>query len=313
MAKLKGKLPQVLVILGPTASGKTRLGVELAMALDGEIISADSRQVYQGMDIGTGKDLDEYRLGRKKIKHHLLDVVKPNTKFDLAKYQKLAFKAITEVLGRGHLPIIVGGSGLYLQAVVDNYQLAKVKPDLQQRALWEKLTAEKLFQKISRKKPEFAARLNNSERNNKRRLIRYLEIIESGGQFDSLPAQDNSRPYDFLILGITRPDDVLRERIKQRLIDRLENQGLIEEVRRLHQEGVSWRRLINFGLEYKFVAYYLRGKINKGQLLEQLNTAIYRFAKRQKTWFRRWERQGKGIVWLSDKKPALEITRKWLR
>jgi len=313
MAKLKGKLPQVLVILGPTASGKTRLGVELAAALDGEIISADSRQVYQGMDIGTGKDLDEYRLGRKKIRYHLLDVIKPNTKFDLAKYQKLAFKAVAEVLGRGRLPIIVGGSGLYLQAVVDNYQLARVKPDLQQRAFWEKLTAEKLFQKISKKKPEFAARLNNSERNNKRRLIRYLEIIESGGGFEAKSQPISSSPYNFLVLGISWPDEVLKQRIKQRLVDRLENQGLIDEVRRLHQEGVSWRRLINFGLEYKFVAYYLRGKISKEQLLEQLNTAIYRFAKRQKTWFRRWERQGKGIVWLSDKKQALEITRKWLR
>ena len=315
------KSPKVLVIIGPTSGGKTKLGVELAAELDGEIISADSRQVYRGMDIGTGKDLAEYRFGRKKIKHHLIDVASPQTRFDLAKYQRLAFQAIQAVLSRGRLPIVVGGSGLNLQAVVDNFHLASVKPDTKKRALWEKLSVEELFKKISQQKPDFAARLNNSERHNQRRLIRYLEIIEAGGGLEadqisgqiSKEKEDSSAPYNFLILGLSCPIEVLKIRIKERLEDRLNNQGLIEEVKRLHQEGVAWRRLISFGLEYKFVSLYLQGKLSREQLLEKLNIALGQFAKRQKTWFRRWEKQGKKITWLSENKLALVIVKKWLK
>jgi len=313
--------PKVLVIIGPTSGGKTKLGVELAAQLDGEIISADSRQVYRGMDIGTGKDLAEYRFGRKKIKHHLIDVVSPQTRFDLAKYQRLAFQAIQEVLSRGRLPIVVGGSGLYLQAVVDDFHLAAVKPDFKKRALWEKLSAEELFKQISKKKPDFATRLNNSERHNQRRLIRYLEIIEAGDELEISRTsekirrnnKDSKTPYNFLILGLTCPMEILKIRIKERLEYRLNNQGLIEEVKRLHQEGIAWRHLISFGLEYKFVSLYLQGRLSREQLLEKLTIALGQFAKRQKTWFRRWEKQGKKITWLSENKLALGIVRKWLK
>lgn len=314
----KNKL-KVLVILGTTSAGKTGLGVKLAAELGGEIISADSRQVYKGMDIGTGKDLKEYTVDGKKIKYHLIDVASPKTKFDLAKYQKMAFKAIDDVLKRGKLPIVVGGSGLYLQAIVDNYQLSSVKPDLKLRAALEELSAEQLYAKLKRLKPEFAERLNNSDRNNKRRLVRYLEIAgqdKISRVKKTKPEEDPKKsvsPYDFLLLGLEWPDDVLRERIISRLHDRLEKEGMIKEIERLHEEGVSWERLMSFGLEYKFVSRYLLEEIDYETMVEKLGIAIYRFAKRQKTWFRRWEKQGKKIIWVADLKDAKKEIASWFK
>lgn len=311
--------PKVLVILGTTSAGKTGLGVKLAAELGGEIISADSRQVYKGMDIGTGKDLKEYKVDGKRIKYHLIDVVGPKTKFDLAKYQKLAFKAIDDVLKRGKLPIVVGGSGLYLQAIVDNYQLSSVKPDLELRAALEKLSVEQLFAKLEKIKPKFAARLNNSDKNNKRRLVRYLEIAEQdkAGKIKKTEPEENLKEsdlkYDFLLLGLEWPDDILRERIISRLHDRLEKEGMIKEIERLHGEGVSWERLMSFGLEYKFVSRYLLEEIDYETMVEKLGIAIYRFAKRQKTWFRRWEKQGKKIIWVADLKDAKKEIASWFK
>jgi len=301
--------PKVLVILGPTASGKTSLGVKLARKFSGEIISADSRQVYRGMDIGTGKDLGEYGRGFQKVPYHLIDVVDPADKFDLAQYQKLAFQAIAKVLKKKKLPIIVGGSGLYLQALVDNYQLSTVRPNEAKRKKWEKLTAEQLFEKIKKLKPKFAQRINNSDRHNKRRLIRYLEIIKQGN-IEATGKQES--PYNFLIIGLTWPDQVLRQRSVVRLLDRLEKEGLIDEVHRLHQRGISWERLISFGLEYRFVSEHLQGKLTYNQLVDKLGIALYRFAKRQKTWFRRWEKQGARIKWVKNQLVAEKEIKKWL-
>lgn len=302
--------PKVLVILGTTSAGKTSLGVKLATEFNGEIISADSRQVYKGMDIGTGKDLKEYKVDGKKIKYHLIDVVSPKTEFDLAKYQKLALKAIKDVLSRGKLPTIVGGSGLYLQAIVDNYKLSSVKPNLEKRVALEKSSAAELFIELEKLKPEFAARLNNSDKNNKRRLIRYIEIAGQD-EINSVKKTKNKidsaqkvSPYDFLLIGLEWPDDVLRERILGRLHDRLEKEGMIKEIERLHEEGVSWERLISFGLEYKFVSRYLLEETDYDTMVEKLGTALYRFAKRQKTWFRRWEKQGRKITWAVDLEDA---------
>lgn len=300
--------PKVLVILGTTSAGKTGLAVKLAATLGAEIISADSRQVYKGMDIGTGKDLAEYKVNGKKIKYHLIDVVSPKQKFDLAKYQKLAFKAIEDVLSRGKLPIIVGGSGLYLQALVDNYVLTNAKPDLKKRAELEKLNLDELYKKLEKEKPEFAARLNNSDRNNKRRLVRYLEIIETPGEEGNKKGESK---YEFLVTGLNCPDDILKIRILKRLNDRLE-EGLVEEVKGLHHGGVSFERLIGFGLEYKFVTNYIQEKFEYEEMITKLNTALYRFAKRQKTWFRRWEKQGQKIEWLKDLDEAKEVVRKWI-
>lgn len=305
----KTSKPGVLVILGPTASGKTNLGVKLAAQFNGEIVSADSRQVYKGMDVGTGKDLKEYCSGRLRIKHHLIDVVAPQIEFDLAQYQKLAFKAIQEILKQKRLPIIVGGSGLYLQALVDNYKLSTVTPNSKKRAAREKLSIPELFQELRRLKPEFARRLNNSDKNNPRRLIRYLEIIERG---ETVKHQVADSPYDFLILGLTWPDADLRCRIEFRFLERLEKEGLVTEVKELHEAGVSWDRLKSFGLEYRFVSQYLLGELNYQEMVFKLTTAIYRFAKRQKTWFRRWEKQGRKIHWIDGEKEASRLIKKYL-
>ncbi|MCX6798054.1 MAG: tRNA (adenosine(37)-N6)-dimethylallyltransferase MiaA [Candidatus Falkowbacteria bacterium] len=307
LKKLNKNLPQVLVILGPTASGKTKLAVALADVFRGEIISADSRQVYKGMDIGTGKDLKDYRIGQRKIAYHLIDVISPAKKFDLAQYQKLAFAAIDKILQAGKLPIIVGGSGLYLQALVDNYDLSGTKPDDKKRSRLEKLNAAEVYDKISGLNPAFAEKINESDRKNLRRLIRYLEIVEQG----SVLPKKSASPYNFLVLGLKPAKEILRTKIQDRLLERLEKEDLIAEVKRLHKNGLSWQRLESFGLEYKFVAYYLQKKIAYDKMVIDLNIAIRQFAKRQLTWFKRWEKQGQKIVWLkSFKKAEIEI-RKW--
>lgn len=299
---------KVLAILGTTSAGKTGLGVKLAAELDGEIISADSRQVYRGMDIGTGKDLAEYKVGRKKIPYHLIDVVSPKTQFNLAKFQKSAFAAIDDILRRRKLPIVVGGSGLYLQALVDNYDLSNVRAQSVNREKWEKMDAARLFALVAKKKPEFAARLNNSDKNNPRRLARYLEIIEAEG-LEKVGKRESR--YDFLILGLDWPDNILRDRIVQRLLDRLEKEGLVAEVKRLNDEGVSWERLQSFGLEYKFVSRHLLGELSYPEMVEKLSLALYRFAKKQKTWFRRWEKQGTKIHWVKNIAEAEKKIEKW--
>lgn len=304
------KKPKILVILGTTAAGKTSLAVKLALAFNGEIISADSRQVYRGMDIGTGKDLAEYKVNGKKIKYHLIDVINPKDQFDLAKYQRLAFKAIEDILKRKKLPVIVGGTGLYIQAIIDNYKLTSVKPDLKKRAVLEKLSLEILFKNLLKLKPEFAARLNNSDKNNKRRLVRYLEVISMEG---SQKIGRQASPYDFLILGLDFPDEIIRERINKRIKDRLDNEDMVGEVAGLHKNGLSWERLESFGLEYKFISQYLQDKFDYDTMVDKLSTASYRFAKRQKTWFRRFEKQGGKINWLSDLVEAEKVISKWLK
>ncbi len=309
MNRDKFKSNKVLVILGPTASGKTALGVHLADRYKGEIVSADSRQVYKGMDIGTAKDLKEYQIGRKKIPYHLIDVISPKTEFNLAKYQKLAFKAIENILKKDKLPIIVGGTGLYLQALVDNYKLSNTTPDLKKRKILEALDKEQLFLRLEKLKPDFAHELNNSDRNNPRRLVRYLEILET----ESSVICKNKSPYQFLILGLDWSDEILKERIIKRIVDRLDNQDMLGEVQRLHAEGVSWKRLISFGLEYKFISYHLTTKLSYEEMITKLSDASYRFAKRQKTWFKRWQRQGREIVWVENMSEAEKKLDKFLR
>ena len=305
--KLKNK-PKILVILGTTASGKTSLGIRLAAKFNGEIISADSRQVYRGLDIGTGKDLAEYQAEGKKIPYHLIDVVDPQTEFNLAKYQTSANRAIVKILKKGKLPIIVGGSGLYLQALVDNYQLGQTNSGSPLRTKLGKMSTLELFGELQKLRPDFAARLNNSDKNNPRRLTRYLEIIKSGN-LDKIGRQE--RAYDFLLLGLTWPDKILQERISFRLLERLEKQGMVAEVQRLHDSGLSWERLQSFGLEYKFISQHLLGELSYAEMIKKLETAIYRFAKRQKTWFRRWEKQGAEINWVKDQAAAEKTIRPW--
>jgi len=295
---------KIIVILGPTASGKTKLAVELAEKFNGEIVSADSRQVYRGMDIGTGKDLAEY-----SVPYHLIDVVNPKLRFDLAQYQKLAFAAIDDILGRGKLPILAGGSGLYLQAVVENYKLSEAKKDLTLRKELEKLSAVELFLKLKKLAPKLAEKLNQSDKNNKRRLTRYLEIV---GQDQNFKSRAGKRKYDAIIIGINYSRDTLKQRIFKRLLERLKEQNMIGEVEALHRQGLSWKRLEEFGLEYKFIALYLQGKLQYEEMVEKLNQAIYQFAKRQLTWFKRWEKQGANINWVKDNKKIEKLVKDYL-
>lgn len=309
--KMPIKRPKVLVILGPTASGKTSLAVELAGLFNGEIISADSRQVYRGLDIGTGKDLGEYSSGRKKIPYHLIDVVEPMEEFNIAKYQKLALKAIEDILKRGKLPIIVGGSGLYLQTLIDGYVLVPDRPDLKRRTELEKLTIQELYDQLFKLKPEFALSLNNSDKNNQRRLVRYLEIAESGSQ--KKPAKKKT-PYDFMVIGLQIDDDKMRARIHKRIVDRLNNEDMIGEVERLLESGVSPVWLNSLGLEYRHIAWYLQDKLDYEAMIERLALATYRFAKRQKTWFKRWEKQGREIIWIDEQdrlQKARHLIKNW--
>lgn len=309
MVNRKIKPSRVIAILGTTSAGKTKLAVDLALKIKGEIVGADSRQVYQGLDIGTGKDLAEYRRGRRSVKHHLIDVANPRRRFNLARYQKLAFKVIANILQREKRPILVGGSGLYLQAVVESFSLPAGRLSSVERIAWSKLTVQELYQKVVKQKPEFAERLNNSDKNNARRLIRYLEIINCGAESEG----KSQSPYDWLVIGIKIDEVVLRKRIKDRLLHRLDKEGLVDEVRNLHQAGLAWSRLKSFGLEYKFVSQFLLGELTYPLMVEKLEIALWRFSKRQLVWFRRWEKQGRKIYWVDNYSAALALAEKWFK
>ncbi len=324
MSKIKQKLNinKIIAIVGTNASGKTSLGVYLANKFNGEIVSADSRQVYRAMDIGTGKDLNEYRVGKKRIPYHLIDIVSPKTEFSLAKYQKLAYQVIDDILKQGKLPIIVGGTGLYARAVVDGYKLSRAKPDKKLREKLEKLDREKLFKKLEKLNPNFAKRLNESDKKNKRRLIRYLEIAESrmvtlrqaqGRQADGHEFGEQLKRYNALVIGLTWSKQVLHKRIYQRLIGRLEKKDMIGEVDKLHEEGIGWQRLESFGLEYKYIALYLQEKLDYDEMVEKLYRAIKQFAKRQMTWLRQWERQGAEIHWVKNRGEAEDLVKQFIK
>jgi tRNA dimethylallyltransferase len=305
--------PKIIVIVGTTASGKTSLAIKLAQKYNGEIISADSRQVYRGMDIGTGKDLKDYEIISRivndkiqsvKIPYHLIDIINPQEKFDLAKWIKLAEKAIQDILLRKKLPIIVGGTGLYIQALIDGFQLSSIQANNALRKKLEKKSEEELLTILTKINKFFTTRLNNSEKNNKRRLIRYIEVL---GQKGSVAQKKKNNKYDFLIIGATFPREELKERIYNRLINRLEKDGMVEEVKNLHKKGLSQKRLESFGLEYKFISKYLQNKLSYDEMVERLNIAIRQFAKRQMTWLKRWEKQGTKINWINNFKEVDKI------
>ena len=222
----------------------------------------------------------------------------------------MAYRAIDDILKRGKLPIIVGGSGLYAQAIVDGYKLTGVKPNEKLRQDLEKKSIESLFNELKKINPGFANKLNNSDKKNKRRLIRYLEIVrrEKNSQNPN-SAKQREKKYNSLVIGLTREKEELHERIYKRLLERLEKEDMIAEVDRLRDQGVSWKRLESFGLEYKFIAWYLQEKIDYDEMVEKLNIAIRQFAKRQKSWFKRWEKQGAKIHWLREKKEAEKLVK----
>ncbi len=276
------RFPKVVAVVGTNASGKSALGIELAKKYDAEIISADSRQVFAGLDLGSGKVTPEETQG---VPHHMIDVRRPNEFFSMADFQKLSYQYIEEIRGRGKLPMIVGGTGLYVDSVLDGYLLSDKEPDLAYRAELEKLTTPELYEMLLKLKPDVEV-----EKNNRNRVMRIIERIHDGD--DAVPGKE--KRYDSLRLGVSWPREVVNQRIDERLERRLE-QGMIEEVQRLMDEGATTEFLLGLGLEYRFITQYLIGEIpDKNVMLEKLAIAIKQFAKRQMTWFRR----NPDIVWL---------------
>jgi len=302
---------KLLVIVGPNASGKSDLAVKLAKKFNGEVVSADSRQVYKGMDIGTGKvPRDKLKIKNEKLKiylhqgipHYLLDVASPKRRFTVAQYQKKAIEAIGKIQKKGKLPILCGGTGFYIQAVVDGIGIPEVKPDWKLREKLEKKTCDELYQQLKKLDPK---RAKTIDKKNKRRLIRAIEIVLKTKK--PVPPLKQRRMFDVLIIGVKRDKKELKERIKKRLLRRFKL-GMIKEVKKLHKSGVSWKRLEEFGLEYRFIAYYLQGKMKYEEMVKRLQKAIENYAKRQMTWFKRDKR----IHWIKNRKEAEKLVKDFL-
>jgi tRNA dimethylallyltransferase len=294
---------KLIVILGPTASGKSDLAVKIARKIDGEIISADSRQVYRGLNIGSGKITKKEMRG---VPHYLLDVASPKKTFTVTQYQKLAKKAIQKILKNRKIPIICGGTGLYIDALIYNYQFPQVPPQPKLRKQLEKKSTEKLFEQLKKLDPRRAI---NIDKNNRRRLIRALEIIIiTKKPVPNLAILKDSKIvyHQILKIGIKKSPEELKLLIKKRLIKRLNR--IIKEVKNLRHE-LSWQRLDDLGLEYRYVSRYLRGLINKKEMVESLEKEIYRYAKRQMTWFKKDEK----IHWIDNDGEALKLTQEFLK
>lgn len=321
---------KLIVVLGPTATGKTKLAVALARRFDGEIISADSRQVFRGMDIGTGKDLADYyfdasegqKTGKKahsgrgdggprkpvRVPYHLIDIISPKTPFNVQKYQKLAYKAIGEAAAAGHLPILAGGTGLYIDAVVKGYDFSEAevsaKKTAEIRKKLDKLSLPQLLARLKRIDSKSYAKI---DRANRRRVQRALEMYYLSGKKKSDERITGGR-YDALLLGITFPLPELYRRIDARLDSRLK-EGMVREIKKLRRQGVSWKRLDEFGLEYRYISRYLRGDLDYEEATERLKQEIHHFAKRQMTWFKR----NPDIIWVKSAKEAEKQAKLFLK
>ena len=280
---------KVLVILGPTATGKSDLAVILAKKFKGEVISADSRQVYKGLNLGTGK-ITKKEMGG--VKHHLLDATSPKKIFTVSEYQKLSTQAIEEIISRGRLPIICGGTGLYIDSVISGVSFPEVPPNLKLRKQLENKTAVELFELL---KKLDSRRAGEIDQNNPRRLIRAIEIAKFLGQVPILEAKPPK--YEVLKIGLNLPAEKLKKRIAIRLFARI-REGMIGEAKKLHKQGLFWQRMESLGLEYRFMARHLQGKITRGEMVKQLESEIWQYAKRQMTWFKR----DKNIKWFEPAK-----------
>ena len=312
---------KLIVILGQTATGKSDFAVQVAKEINrlnqskliartlqskvlGEIISADSRQVYKGMDLGTGKITKKEM---KNIPHHLLDVTSPKKIFSVNDFQKMAHKKIKEIFKRNNVPIICGGTGFYIDAVTNNTIFPEVSPNYELRAKLEKKTKEKLFEMLEKLDIN---RSKNIDKNNRVRLIRAIEIVKTLGK---VPEIKTRSIFNVFKIGLKIPDEILKERIKIRLLSRIKK-GMIKEVENLHKNGVSWKRMHSFGLEYRYISLFLQKKLTRDEMIEKLNTEIWHFAKRQNTWFKR----DKNIIWInplkkSDKVQTLRKVKNFLK
>ena len=275
-------MDKLIVVCGTNASGKSRLGVELARCYGGEIVSADSRQVFRGLDLGSGKIAPEEMKG---VPHHLIDVCDPGDFFSMHDFQRMAYDAIDGIIARGRLPFLVGGTGLYVACVTEGYVMSDRPPDLEYRAYLETFETPELYEMLVKAVPD-----TDVEPKNRNRVMRLLEKLHAGD--DHVP--HNKPRYDCLKLGVTWERETLKKRIDERLQRRLDA-GMIDEVRSLLDSGVSVEFMMKLGLEYRFITQYLTGEItSQGDMVELLSTAIKQFAKRQMTWFRR----DKAITWL---------------
>lgn len=300
---LKNKKPKLIIVAGPTASGKTALAIEIAKKYNGEVVSADSRQVYRGLDIGTGKATRREMAG---IPHHLLDVASVRRQFSVAEYKRLADQAITDILSRGKMPILCGGTGFYIDAVVHGVILPEVPPDSALRTRLAQKTPAELLVMLQKLDPR---RAKTIEQKNPRRLIRAIEISRVLGR---VPAAKKQAHFDTLWIGTHIPEKELHERIYTRLYARIK-QGMLMEVKRLHARGLlSWKRAEELGLEYRFISRHLRGTISREEMLSEIELEIRRYAKRQYAWFKRND----AIRWLhprTDEKKILALVRNFLR
>jgi len=290
----------LLTILGPTASGKTRLAVALAGELNGEIISADSRQVFRGMDIGSGKDLHEYG----NVPCHLIDILNAGEEFSVFAFQRLFAEAFEGITGRGRLALLCGGTGMYLDAALRGYRLVEVPEDEGVRAELAAQSDSELAAMLRELRP---GQHNTTDLADRQRTIRAIEIARHERDRTTAPEPfPHIRP---LVIGIRWERPELRRRITERLVQRL-GSGMIEEVQRLHEGGIAWERLNYYGLEYRYVGAFLRGELTRNDLFQKLNSAIHDFAKRQETWFRRMERNGVSIHWVDGEADPLGEARR---
>ena len=278
---------KIIVILGPTASGKSALAVKIARKFNGEIISADSRQVYKGLNIGTGK-ITKKEMGG--IPHHCMDIVSPKKIFTVVDFKKCAEKAIEKIFAKNKIPIIVGGTGLYIQAIVDNIVLPEVKPNWKLRKELEKKTTEEMFGMLKKLDPE---RARNIDAKNPRRLIRAIEIAKKLGKTPKLMSMSR-RDLDIRQIGIKLPDEILKKNIEKRIKKMLKN-GLVAETKKLKSSVLPWKRIYELGFEYKYPALFLQNKISKDEMLAKMLIENRQYSKRQMTWFKRDKR----IKWIN--------------
>ena len=285
---------KVIAIVGPTASGKSDFAVWLAKKINGEVISCDSRQVYRGLDIGSGKITKRQMRG---VPHHLLSIASPKRTFTAQDYKNHAEDALKKIYKNGKIPIICGGTGFYLDTLLETVQLPNVPPNKLLRKKLEKKTVKELFSKLEHLDPR---RAKSIDKNNKPRLIRALEIIDYLGFIPK--SKKTKSPYDALYIGINIEKDILRKKIHNRLSARIKK-GMFDEVERLHKKGLSWNRMEKLGLEYRYLARYFQNKLSYEETLEQLENAIWQYSKRQLTWFAK----NKKITWLKPKNNSTKI------